>query len=498
MNQNEKHTLLYIIESKNDLINKIGKRIFIIGIVFILIFVLSACSDKNPDRSNSIKKDSSLSQTSSILGTKTPYKVTQTKVTPPPKGYKAVFVNYVGRHGARFLTDSKDISGIQKILSLAEKEGELTHKGIELKIMTQRFEEIENGKYGDITSSGKQEQEGIGKRIYENYKDVFKGNGFKVTTTQKVRTQQSARAFLKGLNNYSTNKINESILPDSLDDNLRFYDISPAYKKYKKGDEMRIHADSLINNPRTNKANQHLGEEFFKGDFQKRLMQKGISITYSKRKTTVYNISNFVDNLYSLYAIQFSIQKEIQEKGWTTNSVDFGSFFAPKDLGWLAFIDGAEDFLEKGPAEDTLGIQIRDAAPLLVNFIKSTDTYINHASSIDADLRFAHAETISPFATLLGIRIASDPSPSIFQYDKHWQAAKVIPLSANVQWILFRKQNHYLIKVLLNEKEAKLPIATDIYPFYDWNKVKEYYIKKLASIHVSLDENMHKYLLNLK
>jgi multiple inositol-polyphosphate phosphatase / 2,3-bisphosphoglycerate 3-phosphatase len=433
----------------------------------------------------------------SLIGTKTPYEAPENKTIPPPNGYKAVFINYVGRHGARFLTDNKDVSGIQKILSLAEKEGELTQMGIQLKIMTQRFEEIEAGKYSDITITGKEEQEGIGNRMYEHYKNVFKGNGLKVTTTQEVRTQQSARAFLKGLKGYS-GKIKESILPDSLDNDLRFYDISAEYKKYKKGEALRIHIDSLRHDSRTALALHNLGEEFFNGNFRKKLMEEGVSIVLRRGKIVKYSINEFADKLYSLYAIQFSIQQEIHNKGWSSGSINFGSFFDAKDLKWLGFIDGAEDFLEKGPAADTLGIQIRDAAPLLADFIKTTENYITKPGSIDANLRFAHAETVSPFATLLGIRIASCPSPSIFQYNKYWQPSKIIPLSANIQWILFKKENHYLLKVLLNEKEAALPIPTNTFPYYDWNKFKEYYLKKLRLIHVNLNENMHKYLLELK
>ena len=36
-----------------------------------------------------------------------------------------------------------------------------------------------------------------------------------------------------------------------------------------------------------------------------------------------------------------------------------------------------------------------------------------------------------------------------------------------------------LVKVLLNEREAHMPMATDTWPYYKWKDVREYYLKKL-------------------
>ena len=37
-----------------------------------------------------------------------------------------------------------------------------------------------------------------------------------------------------------------------------------------------------------------------------------------------------------------------------------------------------------------------------------------------------------------------------------------------------------LVKVLLNEHEATLPIKTDMAPYYHWNDVRDYYMDKLT------------------
>lgn len=350
-------------------------------------------------------------------------------------------------------------------LSRAEKTDELTAKGYRLKKVIKRFIEIEKGNYGNITHSGAEEQEGIASRMYRNYPGVFKGNGLKIMMTVKIRTQQSEQAFLKGLPHYPPDKIHKKIPPDSLNDVLRFFKVSPAYRKYKKGPAVSLRMDSLHEDPGMKAAIYNISREFFKSSFLKRLRKEGGFILLKKDKNKKYGIENFADDLYGIYAIVYSMK---------------------------------EDFLEKGPAFDTLGIQVRDAVPLLADFITSTEDFLRHPLSIDADLRFAHAETISPFAVLLGIKTASSPSSSVFSYREHWRPSEVIPLSSNIQWILYSKNDHYLIKVLLNEKEVRLPVHTETYPYYDWEKLKQYYVNKLAFLHYGINDNMHEYLLRLR
>ena len=107
---------------------------------------------------------------------------------------------------------------------------------------------------------------------------------------------------------------------------------------------------------------------------------------------------------------------------------------------------------------------------------------MSHTKQEDAILRFTHAEAISPFATLLGIPQASIPAASVYEYNKHWSAAAIIPLSANIQWIVYSNGTEYLVKALLNEKEVSLPLPAKLWPYYSWEDVRKYYQQKLIGI----------------
>jgi hypothetical protein len=64
-----------------------------------------------------------------------------------------------------------------------------------------------------------------------------------------------------------------------------------------------------------------------------------------------------------------------------------------------------------------------------------------------------------------------------------WQNYKVFPMACNIQMVFYHNPSNsdVILKVLLNEHEAALPVASDIKPYYHWKDVKAYYENKLAA-----------------
>ncbi|WP_343688267.1 histidine-type phosphatase [Chitinophaga sp.] len=405
-------------------------------------------------------------------GTKTPYPFKQADYTPVPKGYSAVYVNYTGRHGARFMTKAgSDV----KLLALLNKSS-LTPLGDSIKVMTAQFLEIEKDNYENISLLGDAEQHDIGARLRNREATAFIGRGVTIEVTHKKRTRQSADGFLKAFADYKGKK-EFKLVQDTNENVLRFYDLSPAYNAYKDGKVITIRIDSLLQDPRTKEIASHVSKRIFTGPLAE------------KEQAAV------TEWLYDLYSIQFSLVMEMQK---ANVQFDFGKAFTKPELQWLDKVNSAADFLEKGPGIDTLGIQARIAAPLLLDLVTSTDNLVKGKVKKDALLRFSHAEAISPLATLMGIPGASVPAASIFDFDKHWHAEDIIPLSANIQWIIYSNGKQFLIKVLLNEREVALPVKTNTYPYYKWEDVKNYYLSRLKKIGVKPGDDMHKYLLNVQ
>jgi len=400
----------------------------------------------------------------SFLGSKTLYQSQQQQYIAPPKGYLPVFINHVGRHGARHLTKDVNATYIYQLLLHADSLNGLSKAGKLLKEKILALEKVEKKNIKSISFRGKTEQVGIADRMFANYSNVFTNQKplLHISYTKEIRTLQTAAAFLGELGT----KISEPVIMKQINDTtLRFYDMSPSYDDYKNYGNWHKYLQQLKISVKYNELTRQVAQQFFTASYFKNLNEN--------------NIDKLTGDLFGFVNIFYSIENEIKDAGYKLSDVDMQLFLTCKQLSVLGIIDNAEDFFAKGPDSDANGIQVKISLPLLADFVSTTDSYIK-TKAINAQFRFCHAETISPIAALMGF--ASDTTTNVNNINHVWNAYKVIPLSSNIQWILYQKQGseNYLIKFLLNEKEIAVKgLITEIFPYYNWDDVRAFYLKKL-------------------
>jgi multiple inositol-polyphosphate phosphatase/2,3-bisphosphoglycerate 3-phosphatase len=422
--------------------------------------------------------------TDDFLGTKTLYKNPAVKYTPVPAGYKPVFINHVGRHGARHLTKDVSTYFAYKLLMHMDSIHALTAQGEKLWQMVTALDRVEHGNTKSISIEGSLELKGLGERLYTHNSNVFKGpQHFNVTFTKEVRTKQSADAFLTGL---KTKLKDSAVINEANDDvNLRFYDLSPVYKKFEEDGPWLKYSLALEKSVHLESLDNEIAGKLFAASYLK-------TISTEDRK-------QFVNDIFGFTTIAYSVMEEAKQTGLQPSALNFKQFFTCPQIDVLSKIDLADDYYKKGPGIDNNGIQVRIAAPLLADFIKTSDGFIK-SGGITAQLRFAHAETISPIAALMEISTANKTSRDIDEMGKLWQASKVIPLSSNIQWVFYKKSgsDKYLVKILLNEKEAHITGMKSTGVYYNWDELRTFYMKKLKLLNVGLDDDMKAYLTNVK
>lgn len=415
-----------------------------------------------------------------FLGTKTLYRVGKIRYTPAPAGYQPVFINHVGRHGARHLTKDVSTTFIYSFLLKADSAGELTDKGKLLKQMVLNLQNVEHGNTKSISAEGRTELKFIGERMFNNNTKVF-ANQPKITIaiTKEVRTKQSADAFLTGLKDYLKDSLQTTEATDDM--NLRFYDESPAYTAYEKDGDWQKYKAIIAKTERIAAINKAITTRLFTEDLLKNLNEK------SQEK--------IVNDIWGFATIVYSLRDEITQAGLKADDVNFTSLFTCDELKSLGRTDAVEDFLVKGPGVKPNGLQVIIAAPLLADFINTSDEFIK-TGNYNARLRFAHAETISPFAALLGISTADRVVADINKFDANWQASNVIPLSSNIQWIFYKKKGAagYRVKILLNEQEVHITGLKTGFPYYKWSDVRKLYVAKLSKLHYKLGDDAAEFL----
>lgn len=393
------------------------------------------------------------------LGSKQPYFPPNAAPIEPPSGYTIFYIDHVGRHGARHGTGTKELPALLAMLD----NDSLTAAGRPLRASVSLLLAEEKAHTpGSLSQTGLDEQYGLGRRMALRL-PLDKDACVTVTTTPEARTQESAESFLRGLGAGDSLPCLVRKGVDTL--HLRFFSLSPAYKAFSKKGPWQGALESL-------------GEAA-------RPMEDSIA----RRAFAHGGAPAFARALYAAVSLLPGLAHE-------TAGIDL-KFFTPSEMLRLGALDGAKDFLVKGPSDDTNGIQLRVAAPLLLDFVQTASKRLSEGRG-GADLRFAHAETIAPIAGLMGIEGAATPTGDLAHYTRVWRADRVMVYSGNVQWVFYRKKGAPdLVEILFNERPVRIPVVTARFPFYRWSDVRDYYMGRLAGLGVTPETDLHEWLLRL-
>lgn len=83
-------------------------------------------------------------------------------------------------------------------------------------------------------------------------------------------------------------------------------------------------------------------------------------------------------------------------------------------------------------------------------------------------MRFGHESCLLPLACLLELDDCGYQTDDLDKLDAIWRNYKIFPMAGNIQFVFYRKKgsDDILVKVLLNERETKLPVKSDVAPYY--------------------------------
>lgn len=399
---------------------------------------------------------SSFAQDNNFLGSQTLYVKVDENYTKVPDGFTPFYINHLGRHGARYLSSSKSIDKILNKLVEASEIKELTPLGKELLKDVLQLKDFEEGKYGLLSQIGKDMEFGIGKRMYKNYPQIFKENREVLAEATYVkRTQQSMDEFLKTFKeNISEDNIKTKI-NGKIDPILRFFDLNLEYIEFKENGDWKTLLNSF---QQRSKIYIEITNRIFK----------------NKDMLSAKDSLKFTTDLYRLYTNQYDIGENVElSKYYTQEELKY--FWANKNLSM---------YLEKGPSSVGQNLPMDISFALLENFLSTSENAIKN-ENIAANLRFAHAETVIPFASLLKIDFASKQTNDLNNVENIWKDYKVSPMGVNIQWVFYKNEkNDVLVKMLYNEKEINFPIESNMKPYYKWDDIKKYYEKVINDLKI--------------
>ena len=373
-------------------------------------------------------------------------------LTPSPAGYEPFFINHYGRHGSRWLIGKRLYNFPVEQLELGEKAGKLTRRGAEVLAILRDLRDSAQGRDGELSDIGAEQHQGIARRMVENFPQVWKG-----APIVRARSTTVRRCILSMQNEVDVLK--------SLNPDMQIYtDASKAEMFYMN------YSDPVVK-PLRESAYHHFEE--FKERHVK--AQRFLKKLFSDVKWAEHNIEG-TDLMITLFDVVGNMQSHHQ---W--ENVNLYDLYSQDDVYQLWRYNNVRWYIFSGETPLTQCRVDFIEANLLRSFIEDADRAIAHGGN-SASLRFGHESVVLPLACLMGINGADYQTTDLETLDRYWQSYKIFPMACNVQMVYYRSAagGDILVKVLLNEREATLPVKTDMAPYYRWKDVRDYYMDKLS------------------
>lgn len=419
------------------------KRFFFLVVVAVFTLGMQAQTAREEIKANRFLSASNYLDYNNQLSTET--------LTPAPKGYEPFYLTHYGRHGSRWLIGKQEYDAPLNTLREAHRHGKLTAKGEEVLKKFEAFYPTTINRLGELTTVGERQHHGIGKRMAQNFPEIFQTKNVPIDarSTVVIRCILSMEAECEEL--------------AAANPTARFHnDVSESFQYY-------------LNAPWEGQVRKNAGkgrEELSKFRYENTHPDRLMKVLFNDQDW-VYNNVQAGNLMRQLFDVASNMQSH-------DTDIELYSLFNDDEVYDLWRVNNAGWYLNYGAAPQTGGIMPFSQLNLLKNMIATADTI----TTTQATLRFGHEVCVLPLACLLELGNCGVAVSDLNKLDEQWRNYRIFPMACNIQIIFYRpkkgKSGDVLVKAMLNEREVSLPVKTDQYPYYKWNDVRQYYMDKIA------------------
>lgn len=377
------------------------------------------------------------------------------KPTPPPAGYEPFYVSHFGRHGSRYLLSDSDYQSVISVLATADSSRALSPLGQKTLTTLRSLWPMVEQRGGDLSPLGVSQQRGIALRMAGNYPQVFRpGRWVSARSTMSMRVAMSMAAFGDALKGQAPGLSISYEASDRVSAYTNWQ--SQEYRDFMS--RSRNAADS---------GGRTFAQQMTRPD---RLMQALFGDSaFVSRKVDAPRL------MWGLYWIAVDMQD-------IPVSSRIYDIFTPDELYSLWQVGNYGFYMRSANSAQSHGVVMANARPLAENIIASADDALSH-DSIAATLRFGHDGNIIPLLALLDVDNFSVSVSSPEEVAAVWSDYRAAPMAANLQIVFYRNAGgSVLVRLMLNEREVHLPVATARWPYYSWPDVRRYWLGRIASL----------------
>ena len=373
-------------------------------------------------------------------------------LTPAPKGYEPFYMSHYGRHGSRWLIVDGEYTRPLGTLRSAKEAGKLTPLGEETLKKLEDFYPTSDKRLGDLTTVGERQHHGIGKRMVQNFPEIFKARDLKIDARSTVVTRCILSMIAECEELAAANPTAQ--IHNDVSESLQYYLNQPW--------------DGIVRQEGRNTGDKETNYYSQKYTHPERLMKQLFN-----DQQWVYNNVNSGDFMRRLFDVATNMQSH-------DTDIELLSLFTDEELYDQWRIRNIGWYLDYGASPVSGQKMPFSQRNLLRNIIETADT----VTQTQATLRFGHEVCVMPLACLLELDNCGMSVENLDSLDTYWRNYRIFPMGCNIQLVFYRpkkgKTGDILVKALLNEREAYMPTQTDCWPYYKWQDLRQYYLDKLA------------------
>ena len=377
------------------------------------------------------------------------------KDTPAPMGKKPFYINHYGCPGSYYREIESVYEEPYAVFAKADSLGKLTKLGQDVKKRLELLRQDAKDRIGELTTKGVEQCRDQIRQMVKRFPDILTPKGYyscrSIVQNNCIMTLQESLVELSSMmqpmktNVIATHREDRFMAPqDKVLEAMRWDSLTLArYNRFLA----------------LNTGNARLMESLFTD--QNFLINQVDPETLSRQ----------------LYILAGSIQHT--ELAGTVTLFDL---FTPTEIQshWKKL--NAKYYITNGACTLNGGTQPFMQRSLLRNMIHMGDSVVKREYPM-VHLRYVNENVVMALACLMELDNCGLQTDNLDALgDMGWATHRIAPLSGSVMIVHYRSEvgdPDVLVKVLLNGNEARLPIESDCAPYYHWEDVKRYYLRKL-------------------
>ena len=375
--------------------------------------------------------------------------------TPAPDGKKPFYISHFGSSAAYYLESYKEYQTSLVTLAKADSVNMLTPLGKDVLRRLRLIEQDAIHRTGELTVNGAQQMRQLAQEMVDRFPDIFVDGSY-----------VDARSIVRNHSIMSMQEFMTQIARHKAKMELRL-------KSSHSNDPWMYVEDKELEADRFNAETQTCCQAYIKANSNNKRLWESLfgSMDYVKEHIDTTKLN---DQLFTLAGV---IQNTPLDGVITLYDI-----YTPEEMLQHWRLHNAKNYICYGSFELNGGNQpFAQRAPLW-NLLHQGDS-IKKLDHPVVHLRYSSRGMVMELICLMELNGYGLKTSDLNQLEKlGWANYRIAPFGSSVQVVYYRKDKtdeNILIKVLLNGQEARLPIETDCAPYYHWEDVKRYYLRKL-------------------